>query len=47
MGHNENNIIKINYNYIIHLNTVDLSNNDEIDFPFQKEIISINIFRIL
>ena len=40
MGHNENNIIQNNYNYIIHLNTVDLSNNDEIDFTFQKEIIS-------
>lgn len=32
MGHVENNIIQNNSNYIIHLNTVDLVNNSEVNF---------------
>ena len=37
VGHNENNIIEINQNYIVHLNTIDLVNNvyvdEKIDIP--------------
>ena len=37
VGHNENNIIEINHNYIVHLNTIDLVNNvyvdEKIDIP--------------
>ena len=40
MGHNENNIIQNNSNYIIHLNSVDLNNNHEVNFSFPKDIIN-------
>lgn len=39
MGHNENNIIQNSHNYIIHLNSVDLINNNEVEFSFSKELI--------
>ena len=40
MGHTENNIIQNSNNYIIHLNSIDLNNNNEVTFTFPKEIIN-------
>lgn len=37
MGHNDNNILKTQNNYIIHLNTIDLENNKEVDFMINSE----------
>ena len=42
MGHKENNIIKNDNNYIIHLNTIDLENNIEIDFQLNNESRNIS-----
>lgn len=42
MGHKENNIIKNDNNYIIHLNTIDLENNIEIDFELNNESRNIS-----
>jgi hypothetical protein len=44
MGHVENNILKNDNNYIIHLNTIDLENNSEVDFQLNNE--SKNIYHI-
>ena len=41
MGHKENNILQNSHNYLIHLNTVDLENNIEINLP-----ININEYNI-
>jgi hypothetical protein len=42
LGHKDNNILKIENNYIIHINTIDLVNNCEIDSIDNKEYINMN-----
>ena len=41
MGHQENNILKIDKNFLIHLNTVDLINHVEVDYRFNCNIRNI------
>ena len=41
MGHKENNILNINNNYLVHLNTIDLENNIEIDIQINNESLNI------
>ena len=41
MGHQENNILKIDRNFLIHLNTVDLINYVEVDYRFNCNIRNI------
>ena len=42
MGHKENNILKIENNYILHINTIDLVNNCEIDSIDNKNYVKMN-----
>jgi len=42
MGHIDNNILQIDKNYLIHLNTVDLVNNKEVDFRYVCNTRNIN-----